>query len=100
MRHFRFSCFSSATNVYQHKHHHLPTLRTYGGVGGHVYVGLMLRWNGNINISKSVSRIELTRGMTHVAARSYLLTDGAKAYPSLAKKYGLKDEEVNHAGGQ
>ena len=71
-----------------------------GGWGGHVYVGFMLRWNGNINISKSDSRIELTRGMTHVAARSYLLTDGAKAYPSLAKKYGLKHEEVNHAGGQ
>ena len=53
VRHFRFSCFSSATNVYQHKHHHLPTLRTYGGWGGHVYVGFMLRWNGTINIISS-----------------------------------------------
>lgn len=49
---------------------------------------------------ESVSRIELTRGMTHVAPRSYILTNGAKAYPGLAKKHGLKHEKVNHAVGE
>ena len=38
--------------------------------------------------------------MEKIQKGSYLVTDGAKAYPSLLKTYQLKHEEVNHAAGE
>jgi hypothetical protein len=38
--------------------------------------------------------------MEKIIKISYLVTDGAKAYPSLSKTYQLKHEEVNHAAGE
>ena len=38
--------------------------------------------------------------MEKIKKGSDLVTDGAKAYPSLSKTYQLKHEEVNYAAGE
>ena len=45
-------------------------------------------------------RIAATRAFEQIQGGSIVISDGAKAYPSICAECGLRHESCNHAGGQ